>query len=48
MTGKATVIFPGVQGFPGAVGTLKFPDKFYSSFRPLFALIGTILIILMP
>ena len=22
MTGKATVIFPGFQGFPGAVGTL--------------------------
>ena len=24
MTGKATVIFPGFQGFPGAVGTLHF------------------------
>ena len=23
MSGKATVIFPGFQGFPGAVGILK-------------------------
>ena len=23
MTGKVTLIFPGSQGFPGAVGTLK-------------------------
>ena len=23
MTGKASVIFPGFQGFPGAVGTLR-------------------------
>ena len=27
MTGKATVIFPGFQGFPGAVGTLYFLNK---------------------
>ena len=23
MTGKSTVLFPGFQGFPGAVGTLS-------------------------
>ena len=26
MTGKVTLIFPGFQGFPSAVGTLMFPS----------------------
>ena len=35
MTGKATVIFPGFQGFPGAVGTLKSAYKNGSFFTVL-------------